>query len=287
MDNLTNIVTIAGTGLVYVFICTGFAYLAWRIADWRTKNMDDIELIHQGNMAVGIRRFGLLTMFGLGFSGALYGTGTGFAGNVLALVVDGVLITVFAFACRHINDLVMMGHIDNDAHCRNNNIAVGVVEAANYMATGLILWGVFIGEGTNLMKGAVSSVIWFAIGQATLLVSGWVTEKVFTRFNIRDEIEKGNAAAGVYLAGILVPLGILIRANIIGPTRGLVMDILLFAVYIAAGFMLMAIFSLACSRILLSNTSMKAAVEKNQNVSVTIVGAAVNVLVALVVVATL
>ena len=285
MDQLNKAFTSMGISLVYIFICTAFAYIAWRIADWRTKDIDDLKEIDDGNMAVAIRRLGLLVMFGFGFSGALTGGGVNFTTDVLTLVVDGALIIVFAFACRYINDTVMMGHIDNDVHCKQGNAAVGIVEAANYMATGLILWGTFVGEGGNLVRGALSALLWFAIGQATLLVIGWLIETVFTRFNIRKEIEAGNVAAGVFLAGVLVPLGIIIRANILGPSIGLLGDVTLFLAYMLFSLLLLVVLSIVFDRLLLTLATIQETVETKRNVAGITVGAAVNVLVALVVAA--
>ncbi len=238
-------------------------------------------------MAVAIRRFGLLAMFGFGFSGALSGGGTGFIPNLIVLTVDGVLILCFAFACRHINDVIMMGHLDNDEHCKNGNVAVGIVEAANYMATGLILWGAFAGDGTNLVKDALSALTWFLIGQATLLVIGWIIEVVFTRFNIRNEIKDGNVAAGVFLAGVLIPLGIIIRSNLLGPSQGFLFDVTLFAAYMAFSLLLLVLFGAGVDRILLPSTPIREVVEAKHNVAGVSIGVAVNVMVALIVAASL
>lgn len=287
MDQLKAAFTIMGSSLVYVLICTGFAYIAWRIADWRTTDIDDLKEIDDGNIAVGIRRLGLLMMFGFGFSGALTGGSAGFGNDVLTLVVDGALIIVFAFACRYLNDVVMMGHINNDEHCKNGNAAVGIVEAANYVATGLILWGVFAGDGMDLIRGALGALIWFLIGQATLLVIGWIIETYFTRFNIRNEIESGNIAAGVFLAGVLIPLGIIIRANILGPSIGLVNDVILFLAYMLFSLVLLVLFSIVFDRLLLTRATVQETVETKRNVAGITVGATVNVLVALVIASSL
>jgi uncharacterized membrane protein YjfL (UPF0719 family) len=287
MAHVVNALSIMGTSLVYIFICIAFAYLAWRIADWRTKEIDDLKEIDNGNLAVGFRRVGLLLMYGFGFSGALAGAGAGFGRDLLALAVDGALITVFAFACRYINDAVMMGHIDNDAHCGKGNVAVGLVEAANYVATGLILWGAFAGDSGDIVRGAWTSLQWFVYGQATLLFIGWIFETFFTRFNIRTEIRNGNAAAGVFLAGVLVPIGIVIRANLIGPSRGLVADLLLFGVYMAFSLLLLVAFGRGFDKVLLPSTTVQNEVEVDRNVAGICIGAAVNVLVALIIAAAL
>jgi uncharacterized membrane protein YjfL (UPF0719 family) len=287
MDNLGHALTIMGTSLVYILVCTGFSYIAWRIADWRTKEIDDLQQIDDGNLAVAIRRFGLLAMFGFGYSGALSGSGAGFGQNLIVLLVDSVLILLFAFACRHINDVIMMGHLDNDEHCKNGNVAVGIVEAGNYMATGLILWGAFAGDGINLVGDALSALTWFLIGQATLLIIGWIIEVFFTRFNIRNEIKDGNVAAGVFLAGVLVPLGIIIRSNLLGPSQGFVIDVTLFAAYMAFSLLLLVLLSFGVDRILLPSTTIKEVVEAKHNVAGVSIGAAVNVMVALIVAASI
>ena len=56
MDNFMNAFIIMGTSLVYILICIGFAYVAWLTADWRTKEIDDIQLIDDGNMAYPIEK---------------------------------------------------------------------------------------------------------------------------------------------------------------------------------------------------------------------------------------
>ena len=116
-----------GQGAVYAVIVFFFMVAAKKIADKRTTTIDDDhEIQEKSNKAIGFRRSGLTIAYAIAFYGALSGASAGFAGDLIALVVDGILITVCLFACRSLNDRVMLAHVDNDEEAaRCGNVAVG------------------------------------------------------------------------------------------------------------------------------------------------------------------
>lgn len=254
-------------GAVYAVIAFLFIVEVKKIADKRTTTIDDDhEILEQSNLAVGLRRTGLTIAFAIAFSGTLSGVSAGFTGDVIALFIDGVLITVCLFACRSINDRVMMAHIDNDEEARKGNVAVGLAECGMYMATGFVLNGSFSGGSGQLMAGAVSAIVFFLAGQAALLICGYCYE-LMTPFNIRDEIQKGNVAAGIALAGMLIAIGIILRASIAGPSVNWTVDLISFGLYTVYGIVLLLIFKMAIDRFLLPHTKIAVEVERDRNIA--------------------
>lgn len=261
------LLTTLGQGAVYAVITFAFIIVAKQIADRRTTTIDDDhEIQENSNSAVGFRRTGLYLAYAIAFAGTLSGVSAGFATDVVALLVDGVVITLCLFASRTINDRVMMAHIDNDAQVLSGNTAVGLTELGMYIATGCVLNGAFTGTSDNLAGGVASALVFFIVGQAALLVCGYCYE-LLTPFHIRDEIKKGNAAAGIALAGMLIALGIILRSSIAGPSTGWSADFLSFGVYTLYGIVLLVVFKWVVGRFLLPGAPIAVEVERDRNVA--------------------
>lgn len=256
-----------GQGFVYAIITFIFIVIAKQIADKRTVEIDDDhEVQENSNKAVGFRRTGLYIAYAIAFAGTLSGVSAGFVPDVLALLLDGVVITICLFACRAINDHVMLAHIDNDQEAKKGNLAVGLAECGMYVATGFVLNGAFTGTSESIWTGIISAVVFFIVGQAALLLCGYCYE-IMTPFNVRAEIEKGNPAAGTALAGMLIALGIILRSSIAGPAVGWAADFISFLLYTVYGIVLLLIFRKAVDWFLLPGASMAEEVERDQNVA--------------------
>ncbi len=279
----SDVFTNLGQGAVYAVITFAFIIAAKKIADKRTIDIDDDhEIQEKSNKAVGFRRTGLYLAYAIAFSGTLSGDGSGFAADVTALLIDGVIITICLFSCRFINDRVMLAHIDNDQEAKKGNTAVGLAECGMYIATALVLNGAFTGTSDNLANGILSAVGFFFVGQAALLIFGFCYEKI-TPFNVRDEIKKGNTAAGIALAGMLVAFGVILRASIAGPFLGWATDFMSFGLYTIYGIVLLLIFKKAVDLFLLPDTSIAVEVERDRNVAALVLTEAGIIAVAIVV----
>ncbi len=279
--NMASTLTGLGHSIIYVIICIFFIWLVKQIDDWRTKDFNDDVHIDNGNAAVGLRRAGLYLGVAIALSGAMTGASGGFLPDIVQLFIDGFIITGFMFSCRFINDFIMLGNMNNDQECvkefidadgksRVGNTAVGMVEAGMYIATGFILNGSVAGSGGNVAQGIVSAVLFFVLGQLALLAFGLLYEMV-TPFNVREEIKDNNLAAGIGLGGILIALGIILRAGISGPFTGWISDIKGFAVYTAFGIIMLLIFRVAADRLLLPTTNIATEIKEDRNTAALIV----------------
>ncbi len=283
-----------GQGLCYALVSIVFIFMAKRLDDWRTTDFDDDRHIDDGNLAVGLRRTGLYLGLAIGMTGALSGGSSGFWSDILYLLADGILITGCLFLSRFINDFVMMGHISNDQECikefiledgrtTTGNTALGIVEAGMYIATGFILNGSISGGGGSFSQSLGSALLFFVLGQVMLLIFGLVYEMV-TPFNVRDEIKQNNPAAGIGLAGILVALGIILKASLSGPFTGWRNDIVGFFVYTLFGMILLLGLSALVERLLLpSATNIATEIKEDKNVAALVVIHATIIAVALII----
>ncbi|WDP91377.1 MAG: DUF350 domain-containing protein [Desulfobacter sp.] len=276
-DTFINLVQ----GTCFALVGILFIFLAKRLDDWRTKDFDDDRHIDDGNVAVGLRRAGLYLGLAIAMAGALSGGSSGFWLDIFHLLVDGLLIIGLLFSSRFINDLIMMGHMDNDAECIrefslpdgrtvSGNTALGMVEAGMYMATGFILNGSLSGGGGTFFQSLFSAIIFFVLGQIVLLVFGLLYELV-TPFNVRDEIKKNNLAAGIGLGGILIAMGIILMSCLAGPFTGWASDLGGFALYTVFGMVLLLGFRSLVDRVLLPTTNLATEIKTDQNVAALVV----------------
>ena len=215
------------------------------------------EIEEKSNKGVGFRRTGFYAGIGIGLAGALSGnTVQAFWTDLFTLVVDGALIVSCLFIGREICDKVMLSHINNDDEVQKGNTAVGLAECGMYLATGCILNGAFAGDGTTeLMTSILSAITFFAIGQVALCICGY-TYELITSYDVKEEIKKNNAAAGLALGGMLFALGIILRASLTGDFVDWTTDITSFTLCAGYGMLMLLIFKKLIDKFLLPNTSL-------------------------------
>ncbi|MCF6247708.1 MAG: DUF350 domain-containing protein [Desulfobacula sp.] len=291
--DIAVILTGLGQACFYVIAGIFFIWLAKRVDDWRTKEFDDDVHIDDGNLAVGLRRAGLYLGIAIALSGAMGGSSKGFWLDAIQLIIDGLLITGFMFSSRFVNDLIMLGHVDNDAECiktftRPNgveqvgNTAVGIVEAGMYLATGFIIHGSISGTGGTFIQGLISTILFFIIGQFTLLIMGLLYELI-TPFNVRNEIKANNPAAGIGLGGSIVALGIILMSSVSGPFTGWKNDMISFGIYAVFGIAMLLICRFVIDKLLLPTTNIATEVKEDQNVAALLVVASAVIAVAIII----
>ncbi|MCP4219508.1 MAG: DUF350 domain-containing protein, partial [bacterium] len=149
---------------------------------------------------------------------------------------------------------------------------------ANYIATGLIIWGSFSGEG----GGVLSALIFVALGQVVLLILFMIYQAI-TKFDIKAEIKKGNAAAGLAAGGILIALAVILRASLAGPFVSWTADLIGFGISAAAGIILLLVMRLLVDWLFLPNTTLQVEIERDQNVAAIAITEAIIIAVAIII----
>lgn len=140
--------------------------------------------------------------------------------------IDGVVAGMTLLVARKVADMFLLRKASNAEHIQNNNLAVGLAEAGLYISVGLILNGAFTGDGGSYWSGAA----WGGIGLVSLGVLYTLHDVFFTKHNVETELEAGNVACGIEVAGIFLAFGIVLRASIAGESSGWLNDIASYAV---------------------------------------------------------
>ncbi|MFK5984538.1 MAG: DUF350 domain-containing protein [Pseudomonadota bacterium] len=267
------------SGVVFIIIAFFYIWLAKWISDKRalSQQLDANHAIaEENNVALAMRRAGLYLAITLGMYGAIIGPSHGLMVDITTLLINGALITLFIFIAQQINDKIILPEIKNTQSLKEKNLAVGFTEFGAYIATGIIAMASFTGEG----GGVVSSTVFFIIGQIVLIVTTMVYEKS-TSWNVKENIYKGNTAAGILLGSIMIAISIAIYGSISGDFNDWSTDLLNFVVSAGIAIILLIIASKLIDPIFLTATNLTQEVEKDENCAAVIIVVAIKIAAAL------
>ena len=151
-----------------------------------------------------------------------------------------------------INDKIILNKFDvNKEIIENQNIAVGLVVAANYIANGFILLGTLTGEGGNSL---VTLAIW-VVGQLLLFLTTLFYDLI-TPYKIHLYLKKNNIAAGIGFAGAIIAMGNLIYFSLQEDYHDPIQYGLNILTYTGIGVLLLPVVRMLCDKILLPGQSL-------------------------------
>lgn len=229
----------------------------------------DYQIEEASNLAVALRRCGLSVGFGFGLAGVVSGGVVRFSAGMDAVLQDMLglagycaLLLIFLFLAEIIADRIVLHGVNNTVEVKNGNVAVGLAECGIFIATGLIAYGSFHGEG----GGWHTALAFFGMGQAALIVFAALYEWA-APFGMVEQIRQSNTAAGLMLGGTLITLGVILSFAIAGPFVGWREGIVGFTVSTGVGIALLIPFQFLIDKIFLPNTTLKIEVERDRNVA--------------------
>lgn len=177
----------------------------------------------------------------------------------IAIAIGGILLLHVA---RLVNQKAILTEFSVDKEIiKDQNPGTGVVEAACYVASGLIIAGSLHGEG----GGLGTSLIFFIIGQVCLILFARLYAKL-TPYSVHDEIEKDNLAAGLGFAGGLISIGIIVMQAVSGNFSGWVEDLTSLGLEVLVVFVYLIAVRVIFDKLILRNSDLNTEIAQDQNI---------------------
>ena len=174
------------------------------------------ELITKDNLAFSFAYVGYFAGLILAVGSAVYGASFGLISDLIDMAIYGVLAIVLLNLSSLIMDKITLRRFSVWKEItEDQNVGMGLIEAANYFSAGLIIFGAITGESGNVAFGIYTAIAYWALGQVLILVTAWLYNKI-TNYDVHAEIEKDNAAAGLGFAAALIAIANLIRNGLMG-----------------------------------------------------------------------
>lgn len=182
----------------------------------RDINIKD-ELVEKDNLAFSIAHTGYFVGLVISIGSAIVGESSGIIQDVIDIVTFASLAIVLLNLSIKINDkFILRGFSLKKEISEDQNVGVGLIEAASAIASGFILFGAVVGdsEGSLLHQITTATVFWL-VGQVLLIITSKIYQLI-TPYDDLKLIEQDNVAAGVGFAGSLIAISILLEKALQG-----------------------------------------------------------------------
>jgi uncharacterized membrane protein YjfL (UPF0719 family) len=174
------------------------------------------ELTEKDNVAFSFAYVGYFAGLILAVGSAISGESTGLVSDLIDMAIFGLLAIVLLNLSSIIIDKITLRQYSVWKEIiTDRNVGMGIIEGANYLASGLIIFGAITGESGNVAFGIYTAIAYWAIGQVLILVTAWLYNKI-TNYDVHEQIEKDNVAAGIGFAAALIAMANLIRNGLMG-----------------------------------------------------------------------
>ncbi len=252
--------------LMFVVLLTVASYTKDFLAPYALKE----AMVRKDNTAVGITLGGYYLAVCAAFAGAALGPSQGFLTDLQLVAVYALLGVVLLNVSRLVFERLMFRSFDAmKLVAQDGNVAVAAVSFGAYVATGLIAGAAVSGQG----GGWISSIVFFVLGQAALLVMARVYEKM-TPYSVEAEVANGNVAAGVAFAGTLVAVGLILMRAASGDFIGWERSLTLFFIDAVAAVVLLTLLRFVVDRVLIRGAKLDDEIAKDRNLAAGFVEAA-------------
>ncbi|MBL4720144.1 MAG: DUF350 domain-containing protein [Alphaproteobacteria bacterium] len=167
------------------------------------------ELAEKDNHAFGISLAGATVALAVIFSGVASGDiATSLVTEAAFIFGYGVLGIAMLMCTRLIFDRIVFPKIDLKLMISNGNIAAGILDAGNMIATAAVIFGVFSWSGDDWLTTLGLVVGMFVVTQLLLVCVSRYRVSLFTKRNegrfFRDAISDGNGALAIRFAGFQI-----------------------------------------------------------------------------------
>ena len=212
-ENITQTVDNLLVSLLYLVLGFALFYIGKIVFQLVNKGIDvNNELVEKDNLAFALTNvgyyIGLLLAIGAAMSNEHFGTHIW--QNLLDVAIMGGLAIILLNISAIINDkLILRKFSTRKEIIEDQNSGTGIIEAANYIATGLILNGVL----TENSDAYYEVIILFFIAQIAMILVSLVYNAI-TPYDVHEHIEKDNVAVGIGFAGAMIAIANLIAYGV-------------------------------------------------------------------------
>ncbi len=198
-----------GEPFIYMLLCFVLFLVGKFLYQLLHRGVDvDAEMVDRDNLAFAITQVGYFVGLLLAITGTMAGSShESLTQDLLLTFAYGAVAIVLLNIAIIVNDRVVFSALELKKNIvERGNVAVGIVEAGNSIANGLLIYGVLSIAATYAW---LALAFWIA-AQLILIAVALVYNKI-TPYDVFKKVYTGNAAVAVAFAGFLIAMGNIIR----------------------------------------------------------------------------
>lgn len=161
-----------------------------------------------------------------------------------------------------VDKLVLRRFKVEDELIRDRNAGTGAVVFGSLIATALVIAGAVHGEG----GGPLTALAFFALGQVVLVLWSLVYQAI-SKFDLHEQIEKDNVAAGTAYGLSIVGVGIVLLRAVNDDFISWSDNLAQFGYYALTGFVVLIVLRYVTDRMLLPGACLNEEIERDGNLN--------------------
>ena len=249
--------------LLYLFIVV----IAKWVKDRTTRFSIDEQITKEQNVAVAVTYFGYMLSISIVYIGALLGPSEGLVTDLVKVTSYSALGILLLNVSRVINDKFILYQFHNYKEIiEDKNAGTGAVQAGSQVASAMIIAASIHGQGGDMS----TAVVFFIVCQVAMVLMTLAYNRI-TPFNIHDEIEKDNVAAGIALAGSLIAVGAVLAKGAAGDFVSWQYNLTVMAEYCVVAFLLIPLFRIVLDKVMIRGIDLNEEIATHSNVGVGLV----------------
>ena len=258
MESLFDQLVSVGLFLLLFFVIFSVAKMVYEIM---TPYQINKHLLEHDNFALALSLGGYFVSVTIVFLGALAGPGQDLFVDLMTVGGYSLLGIFLLNLSRYLNDKVILRKFSNAKEIiEDHNAGVGVVQLGSYISSALMVAGSINGEG----GGPFTALIFFGLGQVVMLLMAGIYNALVS-YDIHEELEKDNVAAGIGFAGTLVAVGVILFSSLAGHFVSWEENLKYFALDAAIAFTTLPLFRLFFDKILISQADLNDEIKNDRN----------------------
>lgn len=248
------------------------------------------ELAEKDNFAFGISVAGSILALGIVLTGAITGENAiSYSMEIVGMLAYGTLGLVLIKVGRYIQDKVALQHLNKTALIKEQNISVGIIDAAGAIATAIIIRAVLLWvDGLNIAT-FIAIISGFVVAQAMLVFVTRIRESQYAKNNqedcLQEALSNGQVALAIRYSGQVISTALAVTAAsyfLIYSPDTLVINLLGWLVFGLVMTILVALLTALAKRIVLWGINLVEEVDQQHNIGVASIEMATSISIALI-----
>jgi len=294
MNTLIELVGVNQELLVYLAIDITIAILllgTMRFLLGLTSKVNSTEeLAQKDNFAFGVSVAGSILALGIVLTGAITGENApSYMMEIIGMLAYGAYGLVLIKVGRVIQDKVALQHLNKTDLIKEQNLSIGIIDAAGAIATAIIIRAVLLWvDGLNVAT-FIAITSGFVVAQAVLVLVTRLRERKYATNNqqdcLQEALSEGQLALAIRYSGQVISTALAVTAAshfLVYSSETLVMNLVGWLVFGIIMTLLVSLLTSLAKRIVLWGINLVEEVDQQHNIGVASIEMATSISIALI-----
>jgi hypothetical protein len=294
MNTLIELVGVNQELLIYLAIDITIAIIllgAMRFLLGLTSQVNSTEeLAHKDNFAFGVSVAGSILALGIVLTGAITGENApSYMMEVIGMLAYGTYGLVLIKVGRVIQDKVALQHLNKTELIKEQNLSVGIIDAAGAIATAIIIRAVLLWVDGLDVATFIAITSGFVVAQAVLVLVTRIRESNYAKNNqedcLQEALSEGQLALAIRYSGQVISTALAVTAAshfLVYSPETLMMNLVGWLVIGIIMTLLVALLAFLAKRIVLWGINLVEEVDQQHNIGVASIEMATSIAIAMI-----